>query len=161
MTIRPATLADCEAVAGIYAESLAAGDASMETETSPAAFRAMLEGFHDREALLVLEDGGSMLGWGVVKRYSDRPGYRVACETSIYLRRDRLGRGLGRRLQEALFERCRAFGYHHVVAKIWASNERSLEFHRRLGFEMVGIQREIGLVDGRRQDVAIMQRILD
>ena len=129
----------------------------MEVETSGLHFRKMMQAFHDREVLLVLEEESLLQGWGVVKRYSDRPGYRVACETSIYLRQSSTGRGLGSRLQQALMEKAKEFGYHHIVTKIWASNDGSLRFHERFGFEIIGIQKEVGYMDGQWRDVAIMQ----
>jgi phosphinothricin acetyltransferase len=47
------------------------------------------------------------------------------------------------------------------VAKLWADNERSRALHRACGYELVGVQREIGRVEGAWRDVAIMQKILD
>jgi len=159
--VRPATLADAGAIAEIYNESIRAGDATMDDVCKTAAdIGSYIDGFGDREAYLVLEEDETIVGWGVIKRYSDRLGYRFACETSVYLRRHRTGNGYGTRLQQALLAQCRAFGYHHVVVKIFASNAGSINFHRRLGFEMVGIQREIGFKAGRWQDVAIMQCVL-
>jgi phosphinothricin acetyltransferase len=114
----------------------------------------------DREAVLVMVERGSVVGYGVVKRYSDRGGYQFAAETSVYLRRARTGDGLGTALQRALIDRCRAYDYHHLVAKLWADNERSRALHRKLGYDLVGVQREIGRVEGRWQDVAIMENIL-
>ena len=157
--IRPASISDCEAMAAIYAQSQAAHDSTMEMNTNAATFEARLDGLHPREALVVVEDGG-LVGWGIVKRYSDRVGYRVACETSIYLDRSRRGRGYGKALQARLMEICRELGYHHVVAKIWASNQASIAFHERFGFEMVGVQKEIGYIAGRWRDVAILQCLL-
>ena len=96
---------------------------------------------------------------GVVKKYSPRPGYDLCCETSIFLERSLVGRGLGKPLQQELLNRAVALGYHHVVAKIWADNAGSIRFHERFGYEMVGVQREIGWVGGKWRDVAIMQKI--
>ncbi len=56
-------------------------------------------------------------------------------------------------------EKVQAFGYHHVVAKILVTNPQSIKFHQRFGFEMVGIQKEIGYYRGKWLDVAIMQLI--
>ncbi len=103
--------------------------------------------------------GAAVVGWGQLKPYSDRPGYRFAAEVSIFLRRDQRGRGHGRRLLEALLERADAGGLHHLVAKIQHHNRGSLALFERAGFEVVGVQREIGLQGGRWIDVAILQRI--
>jgi phosphinothricin acetyltransferase len=159
--IRDARLDDAAPIASIYNESIAARDSTMHlVPVDPETVTGWIDGQGDREAVLVLEEGG-VLGYGLVKRYSDRAGYRFAAETSVYLRRDRTGEGLGTELQAVLLDRCRAHGYHHLVAKLWAENERSRALHRTFGYELVGVQREIGHVDGEWRDVAIMQKILD
>ncbi len=153
---------DAAAIAEIYNESVRAADATMdEDEKIAAEVRRQIEGFGPRETILVLEGGARILGWGIIKRYSDRPGYRFCCETSVYLRRDEVARGYGPRIKLALIERCRQYGYHHLVAKIFADNIRCIEYNLRLGYERVGIQREIGYKNGRWHDVAILQLVLD
>jgi len=160
--LRDATGDDAAAIADIYNESIRLGGATMDEEEKTAAeVRRQIEGFSARETILVLEGGAGMIGWGIIKRYSDRAGYRFCCETSVYLRRDEVGRGYGPRIKKALIERCRQYGYHHLVAKIFADNVRSIEYNLRLGYEMVGIQREIGFKKGHWQDVAILQLVLD
>lgn len=161
MSVRDATPADAAAVAAIYNESIEAGDSTMDVSPRSADdVRRQIAGFTAREGILVLEDAGDVVGWGIVKRYSDRPGYRFCCETSVYIRRGLVRRGYGTRIQRALLDRCRQWDYHHVVAKIWATNEASLILHEKLGFETVGTQREIGYMHDRWQDVVIMQCIL-
>ncbi|MDA0874969.1 MAG: GNAT family N-acetyltransferase, partial [Bacteroidetes bacterium] len=119
-----------------------------------------LQRLHERESLLVLLEKGMLQGWGIVKFYSDRPGYARACETSLFLRRSETGRGLGSRLQAALLDAAAAAGFHHIVVKIWAANASSIAMHRKFGFEVVGTQKEIGNVDDTWVDVTIMQCLL-
>ena len=126
-----------------------------------ARIRAQIEGFGPREMFVLLEVERRVLGWGIIKRYSDRPGYRFCCETAVYLRRGEVRRGYGSAIKRELIRRCRKLGYHHLVAKILAENEASIEYNRRLGYEMVGIQREIGWQGGRWRDVAVMQLVLE
>ncbi len=162
LTVRDATSDDARAIAEIHNQSIAAGGATMEEgERSAADVARKLAGLDRREALLVLEDVGEVVGWGLIKKYSPRPGYRFACETAVYVRRDRLGQGIGSRIKRALIARCRELGYHHLVAKIFAVNTASIEYNRKLGYEVVGVQREIGFKDGRWCDVVVMQLILD
>ncbi|MEO1673228.1 MAG: GNAT family N-acetyltransferase, partial [Cyanobacteria bacterium J06631_2] len=122
--------------------------------------QAIAEGFNSRELILVGEKDGIIIGWGIIKRYSDRTGYRLACETSIYLKFSERGKGFGRILQTTLLEKVKGFSYHHVVAKILAANQGSIKFHQQFGFELVGVQKEIGLIQGQWLDVAIMQLLL-
>jgi len=119
------------------------------------------KGFNDRELVVLLEDGKRLIGWGIIKRYSDRIGYAMACETAVYLKGSELRKGYGTLIKEWIITKCRELEYHHLVAKIFSINSASIEYNRRLGYEMVGTQREIGYVDGQWQDVTIMQLILD
>lgn len=159
--IRPCRAVDYGAIATIYNEAIATGSITFDTRRFEAKdIQAWVDKFCDRECLLVAESHQQILGWGIVKQYSDRPGYRVCCETSIYLTFAEKGKGLGRLLQTTLLQTVVDLGYHHVVVKIVATNESSITFHQAFGFEMVGVQKEIGHVAGRWQDVAIMQLIL-
>lgn len=167
MTIRDARPEDAAAIAAIYNEAIRAGGSTMDQRPHTARdVLGWMAHFNKREALLVLtgEDAHTgeeaHLGWGILKRYSDRPGYRFSCETSVYVAGRHRRRGCGARIQAALMDRCRALGYHHIVAKIWAENEASRALHRKFGFTLVGIQKEIGCHEGRRIDVAIMQCLL-
>lgn len=158
--VRDATLADAQAIADIYAESVAAGDATMDrVPWSSQQVAEMLNRRSERHPTLVLEAEGRVIGWAMLKEWSDRLGYRVTCETAIYLRRDTTGQGYGRTLVEAQLARCESLGYHHIVARIFAENTRSIRFHEQYGFELVGVQKEIGCVDGRWIDVAILQKV--
>lgn len=163
MNIRSATDSDAARIACIYSESIMARDSTMDTEpVTTEDMQEKLRRLGPRETILVLEmDDGRVVGWGIVKSYSDRPGYAVACETSVYLERSHTSMGLGSALQKELHEFCRKVGYHHIVVKIWADNERSIAMHARNGFGMVGVQKEIGRVDDQWRDIAIMQCILD
>lgn len=133
------------------------------TPVTASEVQAWVRGFNGREALLVLEEEGSVQGWGIIKRYTDRPGYRFAAETALYLSREHVGqrRGYGSLLLEAVIERSRSLDYHHLVAKIWATNVFSRALYEKFGFELVGIQREIGFVEGVWKDIALYQRLMD
>ena len=47
------------------------------------------------------------------------------------------------------------------MARIEATRAPSLALHRSCGFELVGIEREVGRKFNRWLDVALMQRLLD
>lgn len=157
--LRDAVTADAEAIARIQRQSVEAMDSTMAAPASADDILEQLRAMGPREVWLVVEEAEGVVGWGVVKKYSPRPGYDLCCETSIFLDRSLVGRGLGKPLQQALLDRAEALNYHHVVAKIWADNASSIRFHERFGYETIGVQREIGWVGGQWRDVAIMQKI--
>lgn len=159
--IRTARPGDAASIAWIYNQSIEQGDATMdESSWSAEQVRAMMAAHSTREGFIVLELEGDVIGWGAYKGYSSRAGYRFAGETAIYLRREHTGRGYGTRLKAALIGRCREAGYHHLVAKVFTDNTASIAYNLRLGYEVVGTQREIGFRDGRWVDVTILQLLL-
>ncbi len=161
MLIRKYTHKDFQSIADIYNEAITQGAITMDcVQQSAEDVRSLAEKFHDRETILIAEQDERAIGWGVIKRYSDRPGYSLCCETSTYLTFKETRKGYGRRLQTALLQQVVEFGYHHVVAKIVADNRGSISFHQQFGFEIVGIQKEIGFLQGEWRDVVILQLIL-
>lgn len=161
LKIRPAKGRDYGAIAAIYNEAIAQGSITMDTQPyTVQSVQAITHKMTDRETLLVGEAAGRVIGWGKVKRYSDRPGYRFCCETSVYLSFASAGQGYGALLLCALIERAQAHGYRHIVAKILAVNQRSIRFHQRFGFEIVGTQKGIGFINQTWHDVVIMQCLI-
>lgn len=159
--IRNATLADCAVIASIYNEYIEKRNATMDRMLKSATdIERWMAEFNERELIQCLELNGEVVGWGIIKRYSDREGYGTTCETAVYLRRDKLRIGLGTKIKKSIIKKCGALGYHHLVAKIFAGNEGSIEYNRKLGYEVVGTQREVGNIDGKWLDVTIMQLIL-
>lgn len=159
--IRDSTLEDCEAIASIYNDYIEKGGSTMDREFKMAKHvEGWMHDFNERELIQCLELNGEVVGWGIIKKYSNRLGYSKTCETAIYIRSDKLRMGLGSKLKVSIIEKCRAFGYHHLVAKIFANNTASIEYNRKLGYEVVGTQREVGNIDGKWLDVTIMQLIL-
>ncbi len=161
LVIRPAESRDYWAIATIYNEAIAHGGITMDGHPYSADdINTIIQKMTDREMILVAELHSQVIGWGVIRRYSDRLGYQVCCETSIYLTCSKTHNGYGRQLQTVLMEKVQALGYHHVVAKILAANQSSVRFHQKFGFEVVGIQKEIGFIQGTWHDVVIMQYIM-
>lgn len=162
MEFRIATIKDAPGVQEIYNEHILAGRSTMDRATkSIEEIQGWFTNFNDRELVVLLEEGEYLIGWGVIKRYSDRIGYARACETAVYLRSAELRKGYGTMIKKWIIDKCRELEYHHLVAKIFSINQASIDYNLKLGYELVGTQREIGFVDGKWQDVTILQFILD
>ena len=73
--------------------------------------------------------------------------------------RARAGRGLGRRLYTELLGRVDADGIHTVLAVIAQPNAASEALHVSLGFERVGVLREVGRKFDAWVDTALWQRL--
>ena len=81
---------EASGIAEIYTESILAMDSTMVLATvSTEYMRSKLDSLDPRETILAAYLKRAFVGWGLVKLYSDRPGYRLTCDTSLFLRMDR------------------------------------------------------------------------
>ncbi len=101
-----------------------------------------------------------MVGFGSLSPWRDRPAYSTSVEDSLYVRDDQRGQGVGRALLADLLERASAHGFHAVFARIVGGHQASIALHEALGFEVAGVEREVGRKFGRWLDVVVMERLL-
>src|SRR3954454_1324183 len=143
------------AVERIYAEGLASGNASFETETPS------WERFHADQLpgqLLVALDAGAVAGWAVLSPVSDRCAYQGVAEDSVYVAESARGRGIGRALLTQLTERAESAGIWTVQAGIFPENTASIALHHACGFRTVGLRERLGQREGIWRDVLLLER---
>ncbi len=161
MIIRDVTQTDMPTIHEIYSEQVLNGVSSWEEEPPTLdemtqRKNAILDGGYP---FLVCEVNGKVAGYSYASAYRPRPGYRYTVENSIYIHKDFHKMGIGRRLLDALIERCEAKGFRQMVAVIGDSNNHpSIDFHKRMGFIHAGTIKSIGFKFGRWMDSVIMQR---
>jgi L-amino acid N-acyltransferase YncA len=110
---------------------------------------------------LVAVVDGEVAGYAYAGAYRARPAYRRTVENSVYIAQGMQGRGIGRALLAALIERCSRAGLSQMVAVVGDSaNTGSIRLHESLGFEHVGVLRDVGFKFGRWVDTVLMQRPL-
>lgn len=159
--IQVAAEGDFATIAEIYNEYIRAGGSTMEESIYTAErIGTWVKKFNSREKLYVLKKDSKVIGWGIIKRYGDREGYRFACETAIYITESELRKGYGSLMKKFLIEESKTMDYHHLIAKIFATNTASIKYNLKLGYTMVGIQKEIGFKNGKWMDIAIMQYVI-
>ena len=111
--------------------------------------------------LVALSDENEVVGYASFGDWRAWDGYRHTVEHSVYVRVDQRGTGIGMALMEALVGRARDIGKHVMVAGIEAGNTGSIRLHEKLGFEQVGLLRQVGTKFGRWLDLAFLQLTLD
>src|SRR3954467_11379704 len=149
---------DAVACTAIYAPHVEASAVSFEERAPDAAeMAARIQRYGTSHAWLVAESGGQVLGYAYATAFNERPAYRWSTNVSVYLAEDARGRGVGRALYEALFDRLRERGFRMACAGITLPNEASVGLHERLGFEQSGLNREIGWKQGAWRDVGWFQ----
>jgi len=159
--IRLARPDDAEATRAIYNQEVQGSTITFDLVPRTASQqREWLQQHSGAHPAIVAVNGDDVIGFGSLSPYRSRPAYSTTVEDSVYVDRDRRGQGVGRLLLNELVRLARAHGFHAVMARIVGGHEASIALHRACGFEMVGIEREVGRKFGQWLDVAVMQRLL-
>jgi phosphinothricin acetyltransferase len=156
--VEPMTPADWHDVRRVYAEGIAAGDATFEADVPD---WSHWDHSHRPECRLVARDAasGRVIGWTALTLVSSRRVYAGVAWESVYVAAEWRGRGVGRALLEAMIEASEAAGYWTLQAGVLVENAASRALHARVGFREVGIQRRLGRDrDGRWRDRVLLER---
>jgi L-amino acid N-acyltransferase YncA len=109
---------------------------------------------------LVAEDDSQFIGYAYATRHRERACYRWATDVTVYVTPARHRGGVGRVLYETLFGVLAKQGFRMACAGITLPNRASVGLHEAVGFEPVGVYRNIGWKFGAWHDVGWWQRPL-
>ncbi|GAB3942692.1 GNAT family N-acetyltransferase [Spirosoma harenae] len=161
MTIRFATLADAPAILAIYAPFITDSSTSFEYEVPTVEeFTGRIQMIQKQFPYLVAEVEGRIMGYAYASKHRDRTAYQWSVETSVYIHPDGHRQGIARQLYTRLFDLLRQQGYYNAYAGITLPNPKSEAFHQTMGFEPVGIYKNIGYKMGDWHSVAWFQLVL-
>lgn len=160
LTVRPAKLDDLPAITAIYNEAILTTDATFDMEPKTVAEQmAWFTNHGPKYPILVAELDGTVVGWASLSAWSDRCAYIDTAENSLYVKQDFRNSGIGRRLLETLMQEGERVGLHTVIARITEGNKESIHLHESVGFEHIGVMREVGRKFDKLLNVCLMQRI--
>ncbi|MBA3531158.1 MAG: N-acetyltransferase [Ardenticatenales bacterium] len=160
-TIRLATPNDAEAILAIYAPIVQHSVISFEF--SPPRLETMqqrIQSLSEQFPWLVLEQESHLLGYAYASRHSERAAYQWATNVSVYVHAEARRQGVAQRLYTSLFAILRAQGFYLACAGITLPNPASVALHESVGFEPVGVYREVGYKFGAWHDVGWWQHTL-
>ena len=135
------TSEDWPVVAAIYAEGIATGFATFETEVP--SFESW-DSAHIKNCRLVAEQDDTVLGWAALSPVSSRCVYGGVAELSIYIALNSRGLGVGKAILNQLIVESEDAGYWTLQAGIFPENKASIKLHEHLGFRFLGKRERIG-----------------
>lgn len=172
--IRDATIGDAPAITEIYTHYVNTSTTTLaETAPSLAQTVAQIQQTHSPAVDLpyvvaTVTASGPICGYAYAAPWSDRAGYRPAAADSIYIHPDAQGRGIGRRLLEALVQRLvvgtsktQLLAAMSVPPGQLAETLPSGRLHASMGFRCVGRMERVGFKFGEVLDVATFQLDLE
>ena len=165
LTVRPSLDEDVEAMLAIYHHHIVRGvdpNHALESEPiQPDDLKRRRKNMRKRRLPhLVVDRGGTVVGYAYAVPFRKRPAYRFTLKHSIYVHPDHLHSGVGRALLPALVDACAAAGCRQMIGYIDAANEASLRLHEACGFKQVGYLPCIGYKFAHWTDVVMVQRSL-
>jgi phosphinothricin acetyltransferase len=152
---RALTADDWPAVERIYAEGIATGNATFETE--PPSWPEFDAG-RLPDHRFVAEEDGEVVGWVAVSPASARACYAGVVEHSVYVAGKARGRGIGGELVQALLASTDAAGIWTIQTSVFPENGATLALHERAGFRVVGRRERIAELGGVWRDTLLLER---
>lgn len=154
LVIRPAQDDDGAAVAAVYAPYVRDTPVSFEVVAPPASVMTeRISGTLGMHPWLVAERGGEVVGFAYAGKHSQRAAYRWTVDVTVYVRDGERRTGVGRRLYQALLATLRQQGFRSAFAETVLPNPGSARLHEALGFQHIGVHKDIGYKLGRWQDI--------
>jgi phosphinothricin acetyltransferase len=164
MQVRDADTTHIDGIVAIYNDAVENTTAIWNEKTVDAANRSAWLAERQRvgyPVLVAIDAQGEVAGYASFGDWRAFDGYRHTVEHSVYVRQDCRGAGIGKALMLALIERARGIGKHVLIAAIEAGNTGSIELHKKLGFEPVGLLSEVGTKFGVWLDLVFLQLKVD
>ena len=155
LTIEPMTRGHWSAVRRIYADGIAAGNATFETETPE--WDAWDRG-HLSECRLVARLDDGVVAWAALSPVSARACYSGVAEHSIYVDEDHRGQGIGKTLLLELVRQAERCGFWTIQSSIFPENRASIAIHLSCGFRVLGRRKRVARLHGVWRDTVLVER---
>lgn len=146
---------DFEAIQKIYAEGLATGIATFETEVPS---WSVWNKKYITSCRLVAESESGILGFAVLSQVSKREVYKGVAEVSIYIASYSRRKGIGKLLLNQLIKDSEQEGFWTLQAGIFSENKASIILHENCGFRVVGLREKLGKIKGKWHDNCLLER---
>jgi L-amino acid N-acyltransferase YncA len=154
LDIRLVTAQDAAGIAEIYRPIVASTPISFEVE--PPDQREVQKRIQETLPAwpwLVCEHAGRVAAYAYATRHRARAAYQWSVDTSVYVHFDFRRRGIGQGLYVSLIEILKAQGYFRAYAGIALPNPGSVRLHESVGFQPIGVYRNVGHKLGAWHDV--------
>nr|WP_295946720.1 GNAT family N-acetyltransferase [uncultured Agathobaculum sp.] len=159
--LRPATEDDAAEMLALYAPYVIQTTVSSEYEPpSLEEFLGRMRSYTTRLPWLTCTVDGEIVGYGYASPHRTRAAYQWSVETSIYVAPEWHRHGIAGAIYAALFELLSMQGYYNIYVGITSPNERSMKFHKAMGFIISGAYQESMYKFGQWRDVLWMGKSL-
>jgi phosphinothricin acetyltransferase len=155
--IRLVRLEDAARIAEIYAPYVTERPTSFEMVPPDASeIAARITKTVKRWPWLVWVDEQGVQGYAYAGAHSERICYQWSVGVSVYVSPRVQRQGVGRQLYARLFDILRRQGFYNAYGGITEPNPGSIGLHEAMGFQRIGLHRNVGYKLGAWHDVATL-----
>jgi len=101
---------------------------------------------------------GTIIGYVLIQKFSNRTGTNNVVEFSIYVHHDFKSKGLGMGLVVVSSKFCIEHGFEKMINKVDSGNVASVKLHEKLGFTKIGVISGIVTIKGKKYDLTLYQK---
>jgi len=139
----------------IYEEGIATGNATFQTAAPE---WEEWDNAHVKTSRLIAEENNEIVGWAALTAVSGRCVYAGVAEISVYVAADARGKGIGKKLLQALINSSEQNNFWTLQAGIFPENKGSIKIHEDCGFRVIGNREKIGQMNGLWRDTVLLER---
>jgi phosphinothricin acetyltransferase len=142
-------------VAAIYAEGIATGTATFETNIP--SWEAWDRSHLPFGRIAALEND-TILGWAALSPVSSRCVYGGVAEVSVYVSAQARGKGVGKFLLQNLIRSSEENHIWTLQSGVFRENKASIALHEKCDFRIIGYKERIGQLQGVWYDNVLLER---
>lgn len=160
--IRLAAISDSEDILSIYAPFIRDTAITFETEIpSIDEVSCRIKSISKQYPYIVYQIKDEVVGYAYASKHRERSAYRYDVDVSIYVLPEYHGSGIAHKIYDCLFEILKELGYYNAYAAYTVPNEKSIRFHEKFGFTLIGTHHKTGYKFGKWHDVSWLEKIIN
>lgn len=159
--IRNVVLNDAQELLNIYSYYVLNTSITFEYDSpSLNEFTQRIQKITQKYPYLVAVLDNEIVGYAYATSYKERAAYDWSVETTVYVKNNKHGLGIGKELYIHLEKALKDKNIVNMLACITYPNPKSIDFHTKFGFEKVGHFPKVGYKFNEWRDIVWMQKVI-
>ena len=159
--IEPVSISDKKEIIDIFNHYVENSFAAYPEDKVPYEFFSHIQNMAEGYPFLVAKDGeGRVLGFALLRPHNPMPAFSRTADIAYFIAPGHTGQGIGWAMQVRLLNEARERGITSIMASISSLNSKSLNFHKKQGFQECGRFQKVGRKWGQDFDEIWMQKMI-